>query len=136
MNSMNQTFQGRCMCGYNPGGISYCSAHAGDGPGKLYVDVMSVLLKSGAMAGCQTARRHNSDCLNMVAAKLGQNANIWYSAFMNFTSYPLYINNDNCVKSIITSEFWTHIPPGPGPGPGPDSAAGILTVVFGLLWAL
>jgi len=58
---------------------------------------------------------------------------------MNFTNYPLYLNNDNCVKSIITSEFWTHIPPGP-PGPGPhdkdESSAGVLTAIFGLLWAL
>jgi hypothetical protein len=140
MNSMNQTFQGQCICGYNNNGDSYCSAHAGDGPGKLYIDVMSVLLKAGAMAGCQTARRHYSDCLDMVAAKLGQNANIWYSAFMNFTNYPAYIDNDNCVKSIITNEFWSHLPPGP-PGPNPHdhddhSAAGILTVFFGLLWAL
>jgi len=64
MNSMNQTFQGQCMCGFNPSGDSYCSAHIGDGPGKLYIGVMTVLLKSGAMAGCQTARRHHSDCLN------------------------------------------------------------------------
>lgn len=135
-NSMNQSFVGTCTCGYNPQGAKYCSAHIGDEPGKLYLTAAKFLYSQTSMSSCQTTRRHYSDCLSQVANKVGQNSDNFYSAALNFTNFPLYIDNDNCVKAIINSDFWSHLPPTPPPGPHDgDDSAGILALGLGLLLA-
>ena len=53
---------------------------------------------------------------------------------LNFTMFPYLINNDDCVKSVYTSGFWTYLPPGPKPSPLPVPTPNVIIVNdYGLL---
>ena len=119
-NTNGQTFYGTCTCGYNPTGSSYCTPFYGDHPGINYLNaIMQFFAKNGPIGQCQTTRRFSKDCFDLVARSTGLNPNIWYSQYLNFTYYPFLINNDDCVKNVYTSAFWTSTPPGPHPKPDP-----------------
>ncbi|CAG9315931.1 unnamed protein product [Blepharisma stoltei] len=138
INSNNQSFVGQCQCGYNPWGYKYCNAFAGDPPGALFVKKVSPLYKLSQITMCHTALRFNTNCLDMVASMTGANANIYYSALLNFTNFPAYMENDECVRTVINSAFWSRLPPGPSPPPPPspdnddNSSAQVLIVLSSL----
>ena len=134
-NSIGQNFRGTCTCGYNSNGTSYCSLFTGDAPGQAYLTTMQKFFaKSGPIGSCQTTRRFSKDCYNLVSGALGINPNIWYSQMLNFTMFPYLINNDDCVKSVYTSGFWTYLPPGPKPSPLPVPTPNVIIVNdYGLL---
>ncbi|OMJ91427.1 hypothetical protein SteCoe_6007 [Stentor coeruleus] len=106
-NSYKQTFSGTCTCGFNNNGTSYCTPFLGDAPGVAYLKNLKTIFASSAINQCQTTRRFSQDCFGIVAKALGANANIWYASELNFTMYPYYIGNDNCVKQVYTNNFWS-----------------------------
>ena len=121
-NVENDKFTGDCQCGYNPGGNSYCMPFLGDEVGKHFLGNVTLYLNSSSMSTCQTTRRHSLTCAQQVADELGINSTYIYLSSLNYTNFAKYIDNDDCVKSIFTSDYWDHVPgpnPGPGPGPGP-----------------
>ena len=110
-NSVNQAFNGQCTCGYNNQGLSYCQPFLGDAPGIAYLKELKKYYKStGTVNLCHSTRRFSLDCY----ANFGQN---FTAAYLNFTNMPLYLNNDQCVKTVYTSEFWNETKPNPGPTP-------------------
>ena len=120
-NSAGQQFLSTCTCGYNTQGNSYCSLFTGDPPGQEYLNnTLKVFLTSNAINSCHATRRFSEDCFNVVSLGLGINTNLWYAKMLNFTNYPYYVDNDQCVQSMFTSAFWEAQPPGPHPQPIPN----------------
>lgn len=108
-NSVNQAFNGQCTCGYNNEGLSYCQPFLGDAPGVTYLKELKKYFKStGSVNLCQTTRRFSTDCF----VNFGLN---FTAAYLNFTNMPLYLNNDQCVKTVYTSKFWYPTQPLPTP---------------------
>eukprot|EP00361_Fabrea_salina_P001189 CAMPEP_0202428950 /NCGR_PEP_ID=MMETSP1345-20130828/2835_1 /ASSEMBLY_ACC=CAM_ASM_000843 /TAXON_ID=342563 /ORGANISM="Fabrea Fabrea salina" /LENGTH=801 /DNA_ID=CAMNT_0049040067 /DNA_START=230 /DNA_END=2632 /DNA_ORIENTATION=+ len=115
-NEDGENFPGECMCGFNSEGQSYCAAHAADEPGVKYLDYAKQFMTGDHIKTCQTTRRYSKNCLVVVAVLSGKEHFTYYNAFLNFTSYPLYIGNDDCTKETFTSEYWNTIP-NPTPEP-------------------
>lgn len=113
-NSVSQSFTSQCTCGYNNGGLSYCQPFLGDAPGVAFLKQMKTYFKStGAVNMCQTARRFSIDCYQ----NFGNNFTV---AWLNFTQNPMYIGNDQCVKSVYTYDYWSIVPTPPKPTPTPS----------------
>jgi hypothetical protein len=109
-NSLGQTFRGTCTCGYNTFGGSYCSVFAGDKPGVTFFNTLKkILTNTTAVSLCQTTRRLQFDCFNIVASAVGASNTTWYLQMLNFTNYPYYIGNDECTKQVYTSDFWNNV---------------------------
>ena len=101
-NSLQQTFQGTCTCGYNNNGASYCSVFVGDPPGVAYLNSLKrIFYHDGPVVNCQTTRRFSDACIK---------STLVFNQKLLFTNYPLYVNNDDCVKSIYTNDFWSTLP--------------------------
>lgn len=136
-NSLNQTFVGQCQCGYNLQGYKYCSAFPGDAPGEKFSSNVVSLYKLSMFSMCHTSLRFSTDCFDMVSSMTGKNADIYFSAYLNYTNFPMYVENDECVRKVFTSNFWSRLPPGPSPKPpGPDndeSGAQMIALVMSLL---
>ena len=97
--SGGQTVTSTCGCGINPFGQSYCEPFLGDLPGKNMIATWNAALK---LAGkCNTARRSSDACMKMIG--LYKNTT---QATLGFYSYSLYQNNDECIKSILTDDYW------------------------------
>lgn len=110
-NTLGQSFQGTCTCGYNLQGNSYCSVFSGDAPGVAFFKTLKkILTNTTAVSLCQTTRRLQFDCFNIVANAVGASNTTWYAQMLNFTMYPYFIGNDQCVKSVYTSQYWNNIP--------------------------
>lgn len=107
-NTLGQSFQGACTCGYNPNGTSYCSVFAGDSPGQEFLKSIQQFFSYKILISyCQTTRRLSFECFDLVASKLGT-VNTWYTKLLYFYNYPLYINNDQCVKTVYTYQYWNN----------------------------
>ncbi|OMJ75904.1 hypothetical protein SteCoe_24844 [Stentor coeruleus] len=107
-NSYNLPFQSTCTCGYNPNGNSYCQPFLGDPPGIAFMTFIKTFLgKSGPINLCQTTRRYSKDCYQIYANHTNTMFNVWYLDFLNFTSFPYLIDNDQCVKDMINVDFWS-----------------------------
>lgn len=88
-----------CKCGFNSAGQSYCMPFIGDPSGVSLIQTWVSALKS--TSSCNTVRRSAEACLSLVG-KLAATK----SADFYFRNYSMTINNDICVKSIYTSDYW------------------------------
>lgn len=109
-NTLGQSFRGSCTCGYNTMGSSYCSVFSGDAPGVTFFKTLKkILTNTTAVSLCQTTRRLQFDCFNVVANYMGASNTTWYLQMLNFTNYPYYIGNDECTKQVYTKDFWGNV---------------------------
>ena len=112
-NAQRQTFAGTCTCGYNNQGLSYCNPFLGDAPGIAYLKEMKKYYKAGgAVNSCQTTRRFSPDCYASFSST-------FESVYLNFTQMPLFLGNDQCVKSVYTAYYWNNLKPPTPPAPVP-----------------
>jgi len=138
VNANNQTFYSECQCGYNPNGLKYCNSFTGDESGELFMKEVKPLYSLGFMNQCHTLLRFSTQCLDMVSSLAGKNSNIYYNSLLNFTNYPLYKDNDPCVKTVYNYAFWSRLgpippPPPPDPDDHDDSSYARVLVAMGFL---
>lgn len=105
------------LCGFNKDGASYCNKRKGD---SWFQDVLKVVQgKDLTKVSCHA----NSGLANCVdaGAKIGtSDFKAWVRELLSISAYGNYANNDNCVASSVTAEFWQ--------GDSPDFAFNSLTM--------
>ena len=97
-------FEGKCQCGVNPDGQSYCQAFAGDAPGLAFTKTLKGLTTGGKLAGCNTVRRFEDHCWKSVDAE--EYAELEQAKYY-YVDYPKLISNDDCVKQTWTQYYWS-----------------------------
>ena len=117
-NSYNYQFHGVCTCGYNNKGSSYCQPFLGDEPGVAYLKMLKKHYKlGGGVEKCNSARRFSEDCYS------GFEKNFTWT-YLNYTMFPMLVNNDQCVRAVYTWAYWKDVPSPPSPpdppGPSPE----------------
>ena len=93
-------------CGFNKGGSAYCNKRKGD---SWFQDVFGVV-KGKQIGGLQChALSPLATCKAAVEGIGKDNLKTWVQELLAVdenAGYGLYADNDDCVKSSITNEFW------------------------------
>lgn len=97
------TFQSTCECGYSATGTAYCSPLPGDPSGLALTASLRELASQLKNNSCHTVRRWQDDCLRKVDDDLFQT---YARNRLVHTMYAKLQENDVCVKSILTREYW------------------------------
>jgi hypothetical protein len=102
--SGNMIYSTICSCGYNPYANSYCGLASGDEDFVNLVSLMNQWLTSTNVTKCNTKRRLEPACINKYASQnLAINLTYFYQ---NYINYPNIQENDQCIKTIYTSDYW------------------------------
>lgn len=107
---MNQTlvpegYSSGCQCGYNEFGLSYCGLSPGDSDYQTFISLMKEWVAGSNIKKCHTYSRTNLKCINQFA-KNSLAVELTYR-YLLVTNYSQVQGNDECVKEIFTSQFWT-----------------------------
>ena len=105
------------LCGFNKDGASYCNKRKGD---SWFQDVLKkVQGKDLSSVSCH-ANSPLTTCVD-AGAKIGtSDYKAWVREILSISTYANYADNDNCVASSVTAEFWQ--------GDSPDFAFNSLTM--------
>ena len=105
------------LCGFNKDGASYCNKRKGD---KWFQEILKTVKgKDLASITCH-ANSPLTTCVD-AGSKIGtSDFKKWVRELLSTTVYGNYANNDNCVASSVTAEFWQ--------GDSPDFAFNSLTM--------
>jgi len=122
MNSKSESFYSTCECGFNSQGNSYCVPFTGDQPGLDFVALSIDLLQEKLVMACHTQMREEISCFTRMTVLLKLSVTKTVQTFYNFYNYGMYLDNDDCVKAMITDYYWFEEPDPPNPPtpPTPD----------------
>lgn len=91
----------KCECGYNLHGKQYCQPFLGDYYGSKYWELFREYVRGDIIHTCHTNRRFSSECM-----RKWEHYELYKYYYLTHKMYPLIQENDECVKSLFTSEYW------------------------------
>ena len=131
-------FTGKCHCGYNPQGLSYCDLFPGDVNYTYYTGLLNKVMTqtNAGNLPCQTARRFQPDCLTNIESQMNSDEpNQLLVAYYQAKKAPYLVNNDNCVQQTFTSYYWSLNPSQNGNNNHSNTTTGAyFAIVVSALW--